>query len=318
MKKNSARSWLPVLAVLVSAAPAGFAQSQGLGATKLDGLGPFVDCQNQSIGYREKLMADRIEAKLAQSPALNAKEREAWLADIQALRAVTPAKSRFVPPDPQNPQQYLDGLSGPEEQAINSMAVRHGQEINLECEKKYGGMTRYSPGSDQSGQRKFEESLQASMQTPIDIATVPVGALDSPFPKTPEQLAAEQRAARDAARTQQQAAVSAAMQGMQNAAAKQGACQDGVKSLRLTLLVPYLQRRLDASPGLSAKERADFEADIAAVREGAAKGLDMPPPVDPANPMRAMMRLTPQDQVAYGEEFGTKYVQQMASCQQVR
>jgi hypothetical protein len=301
-----------MLAVLVAAAPAvSFAQ----GATKLDGLGPFVDCQNQSLGYREKLMADRIQAKLAKSPALNAKEREAWLADIQALRAVTPTKSQFVPPDPKNPQQYIDGLTGPEQQAINSMSMRHGQEINLECEKKYGGMTRYSPGSDQSGQRKFEESLRTAMQTPIDIATVPVGALDSPFPKTPEQLAAEQRATRDAAKVQQQTAINAAMQGMQAAAAKQGACQDGVKSLRLTLMVPYLQRRLDASPGLSAKDRADFEADIAAVREGAAKGLDMPPAVDPANPMRVMMRLTPQDQVAYGEEYGQKYAQQLGACQ---
>jgi hypothetical protein len=316
--KTTKGSWLALVGVLATALPAaGFAQSlsASLGATKLDGLANFADCNNQSVGYREKLTADRIEAKLAKSPALNAQEREAWLAEVRALRAVTPRNGRFVPPSPQDPQRYLLGLTGPEQQAINSMGIRFGQEINLECEKKYGGMTRYSPGSDQSGQKRFEEELRSKMITPIDIATVAVGALDSPFPKTQEQLAAEQRATRDAAKAQQQAAVNAAMQGMQAAAAKQGACQEKVKTLRLSLLAEFLQKRLDASQGLTAQQRAEFEADIKSAQEGAAKGLDMPPPVDPANPMRAMMRLTPQDQVAYGESFGARYVQEMTACQ---
>jgi hypothetical protein len=319
--KTTKGAWVFLGGVLAAAIPAaGFAQSlsASLGATKLDGLANFADCQNQSVGYREKLIADRIDAKLGVSPALNAQEREAWQAEARALRAVTPSNGKFVPPSAQDPQRYLLSLTDSEQQAINSMSIRFGQEVNLECEKKYGGMTRYSPGSDQSGQKKYEEELRARMTRPIDIATVPLVALDSPFPKTQEQVAAEQRAARDAARTQQQAAVNSAMQGMQNLAAKQAACQEQAKTLRLSLLAEYLQKRLDASPGLSAQERADFEADIKATREGAAKGLDMPPAVDPANPMRAMMRLTPQDQVAYGEAFGTRYVQQLTSCQQAR
>jgi hypothetical protein len=313
--KTTKGSWLVLCTVLALAPPAaGFAQSlsAALGATKLDGLSNFADCQNQSLGYRDKLIADRIEAKLRVSPALNEKEREVWLADVRALRAVTPSSSKFVPPNPQDPQQYMLGLTDAEQQAINSMSIRFGQEVNLECEKKYGGMTRYSPGSDQSGQKRYEEQLRANMVTPIDIATVPVGALDSPFPKTQEQVAAERRTAREAQRAQQQAAVGAAMQGVM---AKSAACQAELKGLRLTIMADQMQRTLAASQGLSAKERADFEADIRSVRDGAAQGLDMPPPVDPANPMRAMMRLTTQDQVAVGTEFGAKYVQQMTACQ---
>jgi hypothetical protein len=31
--------------------------------------------------------------------------------------------------------------------------------------------------------------------------------------------------------------------------------------------------------------------------------------------MRAMMRLTPQDQITMGTEFGTQYMQKMTACQ---
>jgi hypothetical protein len=61
--------------------------SAALGATKLDGLKNFADCQNQQVGHREHLIADRIEAKLAQSPALTAEQRNAWFGEIAALRA---------------------------------------------------------------------------------------------------------------------------------------------------------------------------------------------------------------------------------------
>jgi hypothetical protein len=66
---------------------------------------------------------------------------------------------------------------------------------------------------------------------------------------------------------------------------------------------------------LSAKDRAEFETDIRSTREAAAAGLDMPPPADPANPMRAMMRLTPEQQMAHATEYGQKMVQQLTACQ---
>jgi hypothetical protein len=61
---------------------------------------------------------------------------------------------------------YLFQISSVEEQqSINSMSVRYGQEVNLDCEKKHGGMLRYSPGSDQSGQKRYEDELRSKMGT---------------------------------------------------------------------------------------------------------------------------------------------------------
>ena len=46
-----------------------------------------------------------------------------------------------------------------------------------------------------------------------------------------------------------------------------------------------MQQRLDASKALSAKERAEFEADIKATRDAADQKLDSAPPVDPKIPL---------------------------------
>jgi len=297
---------------LLPAATLAQPQSAGLGATQLDGLKPFTDCLEKAKGHREHLIADRLAARLAMSTALSAEQRAVWQSDIDALRAVTPQKPNFVPPNPRDPQHYLMGLTDAEQQSINSMTSRFSQETNLECEKKYGGMTRYSPGSDQSGQRRYEEQLRADMGTPIDIATVAVTALPSPFPKTREQLAAEQQAARAAHRAQTDKVMQLAMEG---AMARTAACQQEVKGLQLTIVADYMQRNLDAAKGLSAKDRGEFEADIQATRSAAAAGLPMAPPLDPANPMRGINRLTPEQQMAAASEYGQKLVQQLTACQ---
>ena len=59
------------------------------------------------------------------------------------------------------------------------MHNRFVQENNLACEKKYGGMTRYSPGSDQSGQARYEKELKDNIRTATDIATIPVTPIPS-------------------------------------------------------------------------------------------------------------------------------------------
>jgi hypothetical protein len=315
MKTTIARSLSRGAIVVVSLLPlAGFAQSRsaGLGATQLDGLKPFTDCLEKVKGHHEHLIADRLAAKLAVSPALTAEERAVWQRDIDALRAVTPQKPAFTPPDPKDPQHYLLGLTDDEQVSINSMNSRFSQETNLECEQKYGGMTRFSPGSDQSASRRYEQDLRANMVTPTNIATVPVTALPSPFPKTAAQVTAERQAARAAQRAEQNRVTQLATEGL---IARSAACQQEVKGLRLNLMADYMQRSLDAAQGLSAEQRTEFEADIRATRNAAAAGLDMPAPVDPANPMRAMMRLTPEQQMAHATEYGQKMVQQLTACQ---
>jgi hypothetical protein len=308
-RTNIVRSCFPGLIVVAGLVPCGaFAQ----GATQLNGLKPFTDCLEKVKGHHEHLIADRLAAKLAVSAALSAEERAIWQRDIEALRAVTPQKPNFAAPDPKDPQHYLLGLTDEEQVSINSMNSRFSQETNLECEQKYGGMTRFSPGSDQSGQRRYEEQLRAQMGTSIDIATIAITALPSPFPKTAAQVAAERQAARAAQRAEQNRVTQLATEGL---LARSAACQQEVKGLRLTLMADYMQRSLDAAQGLSAKERSEFEADIKATRDAATAGLDMPPPVDPANPMRAMMRLTPEQQMAHASEYGQKMVQQLTACQ---
>jgi hypothetical protein len=314
MNKTKSGSWLLLSIAASVVAPSALAQSlsSGLGATQLgDGLANFVKCQNQSIGHSEHLMADRIEAKLAQSPALTPEMRNIWLAEIKALRAVTP-DSKYSPPDPKNPQRYFLGLTDKEQESIQTMHSRFSQENNLECEKKYGGMTRYSPGADQSGQKRYEQELASKIATPIDIATIPITALPSPFPKTLEEQHAERRAQQQARIAQQHAAGAAANQGI---VAKVTACQQKLQGLRLSIMADHMQKNLAASTGLSAKDKADYEADIRSVRDAAAAGQQMPAPVDSANPSRAMTRLTLQDQMSMSTEFGAQYAQKMAACQ---
>jgi hypothetical protein len=303
-----------VLVTSVVVAPCALAQSlsSGLGATQLgDGITNFAKCQNQTTGHAEHLMADRIEAKLAQSPALTPEMRTIWQAEIKALRAVTP-DNKFVPPDPKNPQRYFLGLTDKEQQAIQTMHARVTQENGLACEKKYGGMTRYSPGADQSGQKRYEDELASKMTTPIDIATIPITALPSPFPKTLEEQHAERRAQQEARMAQQHAAGAAANRA---AVGKVQECQQKLQGLRLSIMADHMQHNLDAATGLSAKDKADYQADIKSMRDAAAAGQAMPMPVDPANPMRAMSRLTPQDQISMASEFGTQYSQKMTACQ---
>lgn len=108
-------------------------------------------------------------------------------------------------------------------------------------------------------------------------------------------------------RTKQQASRQAASQQI-------SACTEGLKGLRLSIMADKMQKRLDSSKGLSAKERADFEADIKATRDAADQKLDYAPPVDSKNPNRAMMRLTSQEQLEVTTEFSNQYLAQMQNC----
>src|SRR5207302_10203088 len=91
-------------------------------------------------------------------------------------------------------------------------------------------------------------------------------------------------------------------------------CTEGNKGLRMSIMADKMQQRLNASKGLSAKDRADFEADIKATRDAADNKLDYAPPVDPKNPNRAMMRLTAQDQIDVTTESSNRYPAGMQNC----
>lgn len=280
--------------------------SAALGATNLNGLTEFSDCQNRSVGYRENLIAGRLEARLANTAGLSPQDRGIWLAEINALRQVRSGVS-YRAPDPNNPQRYLSALTDEEQVAINSLTNRNVQEINLECEQKYGGMLRYSPTSDQSGQTRYENELRSRMVQPLNLDAVPLTPLPSLRVKTLEEQRAEQRA-------EKQAKTQAMKQVFQQ---KMAQCQDQGKGLQMRLTAEALQRKLDSAQGLSDKDRAEFQADVQAAWASAGKGLNQIEPVDPGNPYRALQRLTPQEQMDIATQFGQQYTQMMQNCARI-
>jgi hypothetical protein len=278
------------------------------------GLAALAACNDQAIGYGQHLIADRLEAKLAMSAALTAPERAIWLGDIAAMRAVTPKSPQFKPYDAKDPEHFGLGLTQQELVAINSMMNRHQQEVGIQCEIDHGSM---GSGPDMS----YVERLRSQLITPTDVATIALAALPSPIRKTAAEIAAEQRAntaqqneARQAVARQRAAAQAATAPGAQGAMGKAAACREESKGLRLTMMADYMQRSLDGAQGLSAKDRGDFEANIRSVREAAATGAMMPAPVDPANPVRALTRLTPQQQTEMTTEYTQRYMAAIQAC----
>ena len=213
--------------------------------------------------------------------------------------ANTPRRT-FVPLNPRDPQHYLLGLTDREQVAINSLNNRFIQEIRLKCEQKYGGMSRYSSntGETSAGQLQYENQLRAEMTQPLNLEAIPVEPL--PIPKSPAQAAQEKRAAVAAVK--------------QAAAQKFNDCTAGAKGLRPRLIAQALQRKLENTPGLSAKERAELQADMQAAWVSAGKGLDRIESADPKNPYRAEQHLSPQDHMEINNEYAKQYMQIVQNC----
>lgn len=108
--------------------------------------------------------------RFAISAALKPEERAVWQADIDALRAVPRTHTAFRGPDRERPQHYLDGMTAAEFRAIQSMATRFQQEVQLSCEQKYGDIARKKDGETSAGQAQFEANLRAKMVETVDPA----------------------------------------------------------------------------------------------------------------------------------------------------
>jgi hypothetical protein len=268
--------------------------SAGLGATHLDGLTKFSDCQSEAIGYREGLIADRLELKLGNTPKLLPEERQEWLNDIAILRQVQQTRQ----PDRTNNQHYFLGLADQEQVAINSMTSKHNEEIRLKCEHSYGGMSRYSNTGQSDMQDQYEAEMAANLQKyqVTDIRSIPVEPLPSKLnEKTPEQLREEKRAARQA--MQQQASQMA------------NQCMEQTKGLRAKLLAQALQKKLD-SGSVPQNDRASFQADIQAAWAAAGQGLSTVP--------TAEQRLNLQEQMDINNQYSQQSMQMMQSCTQAQ
>jgi hypothetical protein len=93
-------------------------------------------------------------------------------------------------------------------------------------------------------------------------------------------------------------------------------CLQKSQYVRWTIMADLMEKRMNERK-LSGKERADWEADIASLREFAETGEGkMPKPVDPNNPMRSMMRLTDsKDQMYISTESAKRSQEMMDECQ---
>jgi hypothetical protein len=297
-----------VLTIFSSGAAVAQPLSYWLGAAKLDGLSNYTACQNQARGFRETLMADRLAKKLAISTALSADERKVWQDDIAALHAVVDKHIAYKAPDASKPQQYLEGFTQDEFRAIQGMTTRYTQEINLSCEQKYGDIARKKDGETTDSQAKLEARMRKNMVEPVDVGTLTLAALPSPFPKpeaSPEQQLAATKAQARAGQASSQAALT-----------RISGCTAQMTGLRLTLMADKMQAKLAGGASLNAQQRKDMEADIAALRAAGAQGLGAPPPVDPASPYRFMTWLSNEENAEIAAQYGTQAAALMTKCTQ--
>lgn len=90
-------------------------------------------------------------------------------------------------------------------------------------------------------------------------------------------------------------------------------CIKNVSNIRWKIMADMMEQKMKKlnPPG---KEKADWEADIASVRETAEKGTPMPVPADPSNPTRYMMRLSSEEQMSMMQEFLKQSQEETAKC----
>ncbi len=265
--------------------------SSALGATNLDGLSKFANCMDPITGYHERLTADLLAVKLANMPMISAEERSAWLEDIMALRNVR-AGVPYKPADPADPQRYLLRITDDEQVQINSKNTTFVQQVHLQCEHQYGGMSRYSGTGDMTLQNQYEAELAVQYQTNTSAATAPVKHV----PSRSERSAVPHVASAEA----QQTAVAQ--------------CADSVKGLRARMIAQALQQKLLLSPNLAGKNRQEFEADVQAAWMASSKGLDWVQSPDPKFPNRPEQRLNQNESMAMNTEYMKQYTQIMQGC----
>ncbi|MBI3320539.1 MAG: hypothetical protein HYZ89_08185 [Candidatus Omnitrophica bacterium] len=139
--------------------------SAGLGATDLHGLTDYNTCMAPISGHQEKLTAEVLQRKLAQSPNLSPQERRNIEADIRWLNATASGARNLPQPDPKQPQRWLLELTDAEQMEINGANSRFANEVHARCEARYGGMSQFGG----NGPRRF----QANDSVDAPVATAP-------------------------------------------------------------------------------------------------------------------------------------------------
>ena len=92
-------------------------------------------------------------------------------------------------------------------------------------------------------------------------------------------------------------------------------CFGQLKGLRLRMTAQMLEARLASADNLSAKDRKEWEEDIAALKEADELGMEMPnSPPDSHQPLRYLTHLDTDDRKAIDEQYATFSQQQTDKC----
>lgn len=91
------------------------------------------------------------------------------------------------------------------------------------------------------------------------------------------------------------------------------ACMAKTQGLRMSITADILEKKM-ATQNLSAAQQAEWQEDIALVREAAEKNQYMPQTADPMKSMRYAQKLSLDEQMAVNQEFGTQSQKLIADC----
>lgn len=144
--------------------------SSALGATDARGWTDYSSCMASTAGHQEKLTAEVLQRKLAQSPNLSAQERRNIEEDIQWLNATAAGARNLPQPDPKHPHRWLLVLTDEEQMEINKANMQFANEVRAKCEAQYGGMSQFA---DPSGRRRAQ--ADSGVNAPVPVAPAPTG-----------------------------------------------------------------------------------------------------------------------------------------------
>ena len=267
---NAAKKLESSAAKGAQSAPAQSAPAQPAGsggATDLRYLDEHQACYDPLKGYRSKITADMLEAKLGTQTGLTPQQRSAWQEDLAAVRAAEAAGSDDVKsPDPKDAHRYLSHLTKQEQTDLNGKYGARYNEVTSGC----------------LGKDHMNVGHTTAMNMVKDTA-----AADRQQAKSDANIGAMQQ------------------------------CFAQMSGIRWAVMADQMQAKM-ATLDLSAQERQDWEADIAVVKQAQQGGATMPQSPDPKNPMRFMMRLSSEEQLAMNTEIMERTTKMQQECTQGR
>jgi hypothetical protein len=242
----------------------------------------FANCMSARTGLRWKLMADKIEAKMAATQGLSAADRKGWQEDIAMLRAVAdnPGKGMPQSPDPSNPMRYFQRLSGEEQMAINQEYATQGQAMLASCGGTNTASGSTSPYQSERARRRAEAANAPSQAAVADAAKAEAQAwMDAhPMAAPKEVRPTHGLGAGDADYLEKSGALS---------------CVDRSKGFRAKLMADRLTTKRDS---VAPQDRRELDAWISAWRAVEKTHADAPSTPAGSNPNRDIQFLTNSDQ----------------------